>query len=127
MVSCSNLGKKGILNCTCPIRLTAGTVHSLIQQLITIFEGNKRGRTWDFVLKFCNPAASREVQLYLKAVQEEQLGHMLSQNKQSQSFSFKLLKIASYILRQCVGLIFLCVSAMYSYGIKLYLKYRFCR
>lgn len=44
-VSCSYLGQKGIYDCLCPIRLVAGNVHTLIQQMMTIFEESGRGRT----------------------------------------------------------------------------------
>ena len=99
-VSCSYLGQKGIYDCICPIRLAAGTVHTLIQQMMTIFEESGRGRTWNSALKLGNPAASRDVQLYLKSIQEEQARSHVVPKQAKPIFASKLLSVASYIDRQ---------------------------
>ena len=71
-LECNNLGKAGIHDCGCPCRLAAGTTHSLVGQLKTIFESKGQGVTWDETKKLGNPVAGIRVKKYVKAVKREQ-------------------------------------------------------
>ena len=53
-------------NCKCPKRLAFKTVDSYIGKLRAIFKETGRGGKWNSVLGLDNPAASPEVQKYLK-------------------------------------------------------------
>ena len=99
-VSCIHLGKKGIFECACPIRLAAGTVYCIVQQLLLIFELAGRGRVWNQVLRSGNPAVSPEVKSYVKAVQEEQARSHIVPKQAKPIFLPKLMSIATYIERQ---------------------------
>ena len=59
--------------CPCPLRLTHGTVYSLIGKLRSIFAENGRGAEWQPLMGIGNPAADRSVEQYLANVREEQL------------------------------------------------------
>ena len=71
-IGCQHLGKIGIFPCSCPCRLSAGTVQSLIGQLNSIFQAFGKGSTWHEETKRGNPASSGEVQRYLKVTKLEQ-------------------------------------------------------
>ena len=58
---------------TCPERVTFKTVDSYIGKLRAIFKETGRCGEWNSMLGLGNPAASPEVQKYLKASREEQL------------------------------------------------------
>ncbi|CAG2191969.1 unnamed protein product [Mytilus edulis] len=55
---CKNRGVKGKFQCGCPLRLSAGSVDSLIGQLRAIFRDHGRGTDWNDMLGLGNPAAS---------------------------------------------------------------------
>ena len=59
--------------CKCPKRLAFKTVDSYIGKLRAIFKETERCGEWNSMLGSGNPAASPEVQKYLKASTEEQL------------------------------------------------------
>ena len=70
---CPHLGKKGILSCKCPLRLSYKTVYSYIGRLRAIFRSAGRQGEWDSTLSLGNPAASLPIKEYLKSVTAEQL------------------------------------------------------
>lgn len=96
-INCPNLGKSGIYECDCPLRLSSGTVQSIISQLKSIFKCYGRGDKWNDELMFGNPACSVKVTKYLDAIKFEQaVSHRVV--KQAKPLFFeKLRKIALYI------------------------------
>ena len=91
-IGCQHLGKIGIFPCSCPCRLSAGTVQSLIGQLNSIFQAFGKGSTWHEETKRGNPASSGEVQRYLKATKLEQsIAHVLQ--KQAKPLFLEKLKV----------------------------------
>ena len=91
---CPNLASQQATTCACPKRLAFKTVDSYIGKLRAIF--NEAGRTgdWNGMLGFGNPAASLEVQRYLKAVTEEQLRAHMVPRQATPLFLSKLLLLA---------------------------------
>ncbi|CAG2218693.1 unnamed protein product [Mytilus edulis] len=67
-----NRGVKGKFQCGCPLRLSAGSVDSLIGQLRAIFRDHGRGTDWNDMLGLGNPAASSIIKKYLSAIKLEQ-------------------------------------------------------
>ncbi|XP_071124009.1 uncharacterized protein [Mytilus edulis] len=96
-IICPNLGKSGIFDCPCPLRLSSSTVRTMLGQLKRIFENYGKGRSWDEGSNFGNPIASKKVQRYLEAITREQaISHRVV--KQAKPLFFdKLRKIAILI------------------------------
>ena len=92
-------GKIGIFPCSCPCRLSAGTVQSLIGQLNSIFQAFGKGSTWHEETKRGNPASSREVQRYLKATKLEQSKAHVLQKQAKPLFLEKLKVLCNYFDR----------------------------
>ena len=55
---CQFVGDNGTTACPCPVRLSAGTVDGVLQQLRTIFISFGRRGKWDESTGFGNPAVS---------------------------------------------------------------------
>ena len=70
--SCQFLGLQEKQTCNCPIRLSAGTVDSLIRKLRSIFNSLGRSGDWNDRFGCGNPASHLSVKQYLKSVQTEQ-------------------------------------------------------
>ena len=70
-------------NCKCPKRLAFKTVDSYIGKLRAIFKETGRGGKWNSMLGLGNPAASPEVQKYLKHQQRNNCKPASRQSKQS--------------------------------------------
>ncbi|CAG2207256.1 unnamed protein product [Mytilus edulis] len=96
-IICPNLGKSGIFDCPCPLRLASSTVRTMLGQLKRIFENYGKGRSWDEGSNLGNPIASKKVQRYLEAITREQaISHRVV--KQAKPLFFdKLRKIAILI------------------------------
>lgn len=96
-VICPNLGRVGIFDCHCPLRLASGTVQTVLSQLKRIFEGYGKGSRWDGNSNFGNPVASKKVQRYLEAVTREQaISHRVVKQAKPMFFD-KLRQIAILI------------------------------
>ena len=70
-LSCSAMNDRNP-QCLCPRRLAAGTVASIVAQLKSVFEARGLGRAWCEVTDTGNPAYSKMVNSYVKAIREEQ-------------------------------------------------------
>ena len=70
--SCQFLGLQEKQTCNCPIRLSAGTLDSLIRKLRSIFNSLGRSGDWNDRFGCGNPASHLSVKQYLKSVQTEQ-------------------------------------------------------
>lgn len=64
--------KRSDNKCHCPLRLSAGSVDSLIGQLRAIFRDLGKGSIWNDAMNIGNPAASSLIKNYLSAVRLEQ-------------------------------------------------------
>ena len=87
-------------NCKCPKRLAFKTVDSYIGKLRAIFKETGRCGEWNSMLGLGNPAASPEVQKYLKASTEEQLQARITPKQAVPLFLPKLLLLARFLNRK---------------------------
>ena len=71
LASCPLIGLQGKQNRSCPTRLSAGTVDSLIGKLRSIFNALGRTGDWDDHFGFENPASHLSVKQYCKSIQQE--------------------------------------------------------
>lgn len=97
VIECEHLGKLGIFPCSCPCRLSAGTVQSVIGQLNSIFQNLGRGNSWHEESRSGNPSASGEVHKYLKAVRLEQSKSHVSSKQAKPLFLVKLRKLSDHL------------------------------
>ena len=67
--------------CTCPSRLSAGTVDSTIGKLRSIFNELDRSGKYDSSSGMGNPAAHHSVKQYLKSIRSEQVEARVSPQK----------------------------------------------
>ncbi|CAG2203881.1 unnamed protein product [Mytilus edulis] len=94
---CKNRGVKGKFQCGCPLRLSAGSVDSLIGQLRAIFRDHGRGTDWNDMLGLGNPAASSIIKKYLSAIKLEQSMAAALPKHAVPLFSNKLILVSRYI------------------------------
>ena len=87
-------------SCSCPKRLAAGTVDSMIGKLRAIFTDAGLGGEWDKRLGLGNPVSHASIKQYLKSVKEEQAKARSRPKKAIPIFLGKLKKIAAYIFAQ---------------------------
>lgn len=87
-------------SCSCPKRLAAGTVDSMIGKLRAIFTDAGLGGEWDDRLGIGNPVSHPSIKQYLKSVKEEQAKARSRPKKAIPIFLDKLEKIAAYIFAQ---------------------------
>ena len=99
-INCQYVGAFGIQECGCPCRLSAGTVQSLIQQLVDIFCLSGRGRSWDIRSTRGNPAMAPCVKQYGKSCKIEQAKAHVMQKQAKPLFLGKIKTISSYIDRE---------------------------
>ena len=85
---------------SCPKRLAAGTVDSMIGKLRAIFTDAGLGGEWDDRLGIGNPVSHPSIKQYLKSVKEEQAKARSRPKKAIPIFLGKLEKIAVYIFAQ---------------------------
>lgn len=97
VIGCEHLGKLGIFPCSCPCRLSAGTVQSVIGQLNSIFQNLGKGSSWHEETRSGNPAVSGDVQKYLKAIKLEQSKSHVSSKQAKPLFLEKLRKLSGYL------------------------------
>ena len=69
---CPSLGQQGSTICSCPMRLSAGSVQNLLQQVADIYVQLGKGSSWDSYDNSGNPALSPLLKYYVKLVKEEQ-------------------------------------------------------
>lgn len=87
-------------SCSCPKRLAAGTVDSMIGKLRAIFTDAGLGGEWDDRLGIGNPVSHPSIKQYLKSVKEEQAKARSRPKNAIPIFLDKLEKIAAYIFAQ---------------------------
>ena len=101
ILSCAALlGQKPGLTCTCPTRLSAGYIATLIGQLKSLFRAEGFGSPWDSQLHRGNPVDSSLVRAYLKAVRQEQAKAHVTPKQARPLFLDKLELICMYLQRQ---------------------------
>ncbi|CAH3172672.1 unnamed protein product [Porites evermanni] len=66
LLDCPGLGQRQRVSCSCPTRLAAGTVDSLIGKLRSIFLEEGLGGEWDDRLGIGNPVSHPSIKAYLK-------------------------------------------------------------
>ena len=87
-------------SCSCPTRLAAGTVDSLLGKLRAIFAEAGLGGEWDDRLGIGNPVSHPSIKSYLKLIKEEQAKARVCPKKAVPLFLEKLQIIAQFILAQ---------------------------
>ena len=87
-------------SCSCPKRLAAGTVDSMIGKLRAIFTDAGLGGEWDDRLGIGNPVSHPSIKQYLKSVKEEEAKAGSRPKKAIPIFLGKLEKIAAYIFAE---------------------------
>ena len=99
LLDCPGLGQRQRVSCSCPTRLAAGTVDSLIGKLRSIFVEESLGGEWDDRLGIGNPAYHPSMKAYLKCVREQQAQARVQPRKAVPLFTNKfLVTIARSIL-----------------------------
>ena len=98
LLDCPGLGQRQHVSCSCPTRLAAGTVDSLIGKLRSIFVEEGLGGEWDDRLGIGNPVSHPSVKAYLKCVREEQPQARVQPRKAVPLFRNKFLAIARSIM-----------------------------
>ena len=98
LLDCPGLGQRQRVPCSCPTRLAAGTVDSLIGKLRSIFVEEGLGGEWDDRLGIGNPVSHPSIKAYLKCVREEQAQARVQPRKAVPLFTNKFLAIARSIL-----------------------------
>ena len=86
--------------CKCPKRLAFKTIESYIGKLRAIFKETARCGEWNSLLGLGNPAASLQVQKYLKASTDEQLRARIAPKQAVSLFLPKLLLLARFLNRK---------------------------
>ncbi|KAI8512901.1 hypothetical protein Bbelb_095400 [Branchiostoma belcheri] len=94
---CKNFGNKRKTDCSCPRRLAAGTVDSIIGQLRSIFNSKGRGGEWNDTICTGNPAAAPMVKQYLKVMREEQANALVQPTQAQPVFFSKLERVCRHI------------------------------
>lgn len=97
ILSCEHRGKKGQFGCNCPLRLSAGSVDSLIGKIRAIYRDNGRGCEWNPSLVVSNPAAAPGVKHYLKAIKLEQSLSAVTPKQAVPLFTDKLSMMSRHI------------------------------
>ena len=99
-MSCPQAGQTRPSSCSCPTRLAAGTVDSLLGKLRAIFAEAGLGGEWDDRLGIGNPVSHPSIKNYLKLIKEEQAKARVCPKKAVPLFLKKLQIIAQFILAQ---------------------------
>jgi len=94
---CQYLGQQGKHPCSCPCRLSAGTIDSTIGKLRSIFNHEGRSGDWNDNSVQGNPAAHHSVKSYLKSVQLEQAQARVSPKQATPMFFDKFYKIVVHL------------------------------
>lgn len=100
-LDCPFVRRTGLKNCSCPKRLAAGTISTLLSQLKFIFED--MGRKGDWVdrgsVKYGNRVSSGLLDMYIQAIKLEQAQAHVSVKQAKPLFVDKLKKISAHINR----------------------------
>lgn len=99
-ISCPQAGQTRSSSCSCPSRLAAGTVDSLLGKLRAIFAEAGLGGEWDDRLGIGNPVSHPSIKNYLRLIKEEQAKARVCPKKAVPLFLEKLQMIAQFILTQ---------------------------
>ena len=70
-MSCPQASQTRSSSCSCPSRLAAGTVGSLLGKLRAIFAEAGLGGEWDDRLEIGNPVSHPSIENYLKLIEEQ--------------------------------------------------------
>ena len=97
LLDCPGLGQRQRVSCSCPTRLAAGTVDSLIGKLRSIFVEEGLGGEWDDRLGIGNTVSHPSIKAYLKCVREEQAQARVQPRKTVPLFTNKFLAMARSI------------------------------
>ena len=118
--TCEFRGQKGRFQCSCPVRLTAGSVDSLIGQIRAIYRDFGRGSDWNDLLGIDNPAAVPVIKRYLEDVRLEQSLSSVTPRRAVPLFMNKL----SIICRHVTYILdFQCMKSTFYYATWLSLIY----
>ena len=98
LLACPGLGQRQRDSYSCPTRLAAGTVDSLIGKLRSIFVEEGLAGEWDDRLGIGNPVSHASIKAYLKCVQEEQAQAWVQPRAAVPLFTDNFLAIARLIL-----------------------------
>ena len=94
---CPDSHLQSAAKCKCPKRLAFKTIESYIGKLRAIFKETGRCGEWNSLPGLGNPAASLQVQKYLKASTEEQLRARIAPKQAVPLFLPKLLLLARFL------------------------------
>ena len=94
---CPDSHLQSAAKCKYPKRLAFKTIESYIGKLRAIFKETGRCGEWNSLLGLGNPAASLQVQKYLKASTEEQLHARITPKQAVPLFLPKLLLLARFL------------------------------
>lgn len=97
---CPDSHLQSAVKCKCPKRLAFKAIYSYIGKLRAIFKETGRCGEWNSVLGLGNPAASPEIQKFLKASTEEQLRARIVPKQAVPLFLPKLLLLARFFNRK---------------------------
>ena len=90
--------KKKKRKCDCPLRRSAGSVDSLIDQVRAIFRDFDRGSDWNAIHGIGNPAAAPIITRYLAAIRLEQSVSATTPRRAPPLFRDKPYKILRHII-----------------------------
>ena len=99
-MSCPQTSQTRSSSCSCPSRLGAGTVDSLLGKHRAICAEAGLGGKWDDRLGIDNPVFHPSIKNYLKLIKEEQAKARICPKKAVSLFLEKLQMIAQFILTQ---------------------------
>jgi hypothetical protein len=102
-ISCQYLGKVGVSQCDCPIRLASGSVANIISQLKSYFQGLGCGTEWNLMSGTGNPVAAKEVQDYHSGVKDEQAEAHILPKQAKPLFLGKLNLLCQYWHNELTG------------------------
>lgn len=95
--TCEFQSQHGVFKCGCPLRLSAGSVDSLIGQVRAIFRDTGRGTEWNAPLGIGNPASAPMIKQYLSAVKLEQSYLHVTPKQAPPLFFNKVFKVLRHI------------------------------
>lgn len=94
---CPYAGQAGRQPCHCPIRLSAGTVDSVIGKLRSIFNCLGRSDAWDDFSCRGNPVVHHSIKSYLKSIQLEQAQARTPSKQATPLFLDKFYKLVCHL------------------------------
>lgn len=91
---------KGHFSCGCPLRLSWGTVQTMIGQLKSIFQSVVGDKEWNDIASCGNPVDGKRVKLHFKGVKLEQAQSHITQKQAVPIFLGKLQQLTDYFHTQ---------------------------